>query len=45
MAGHASHFIDNIEHSTGALGHGLSVGLGMAIVAFLKKLTIEFMLF
>jgi transketolase len=31
MAGHASHFIENIEHSTGALGHGLSVGLGMAI--------------
>jgi len=31
MAGHASHFIENVEHSTGALGHGLSVGLGMAI--------------
>jgi len=31
MAGHVSHFIENIEHSTGALGHGLSVGLGMAI--------------
>lgn len=31
MAGHASHFIDHVEHSTGALGHGLSVGLGIAI--------------
>ena len=31
MAGHASHFVDNVEHSTGALGHGLSVGLGIAI--------------
>ena len=31
MAGHASHFINNVEHSTGALGHGLSVGLGVAI--------------
>lgn len=30
MAGHVSHFIENVEHSTGALGHGLSVGLGMA---------------
>jgi transketolase N-terminal domain/subunit/pyruvate/2-oxoglutarate/acetoin dehydrogenase E1 component len=31
LAGHTSHFIDNIEHSTGALGHGLSVGTGIAI--------------
>jgi transketolase len=31
MAGHASHFVENVEHSTGALGHGLSVGLGVAI--------------
>ena len=31
MAGHSSHFIENVEHSTGALGHGLSVGLGIAI--------------
>jgi len=31
MAGHASHFIKNVEHSTGALGHGMSVGLGIAI--------------
>ncbi len=31
MAGHASHFVDYVEHSTGALGHGLSVGLGLAL--------------
>lgn len=31
LAGHASHFIDTVEHSTGALGHGLPVGLGIAI--------------
>ena len=36
MAGHASHFIENVEHSTGALGHGLSVGLGVAIGALSK---------
>ena len=36
MAGHASHFIENVEHSTGALGHGLSVGLGIAIGAVSK---------
>ena len=39
MAGHASHFIENVEHSTGALGHGLSVGLGMAIGARSKNLS------
>lgn len=31
MCGHASHQVKYIEHSTGALGHGASVGLGMAI--------------
>ena len=31
LAGHASHFVKNVEHSTGALGHGLPVGLGVAI--------------
>ena len=31
MAGHASHSIQCVEHSTGALGHGLSVALGIAI--------------
>ena len=37
IAGHTSHFIDNVEHSTGALGHGLSAGLGMAIGSKKKK--------
>lgn len=37
FAGHASHFIDTVEHSTGALGHGLSVGLGVAIGSSSKK--------
>lgn len=31
LGGHASHFIPRIEHSTGALGHGLSVGTGCAM--------------
>ncbi|MDB0021073.1 transketolase [Candidatus Pseudothioglobus singularis] len=37
MAGHASHFIKTVEHSTGALGHGLSVGLGIAIGSLSKN--------
>ena len=36
MAGHASHFIDNVEHSTGALGHGLPVALGIALGSLSK---------
>jgi transketolase len=31
LSGHVSHFIPCVEHSTGALGHGLPVALGMAI--------------
>lgn len=31
LAGHASHFVPYVEHSTGALGHGLPVSLGMAL--------------
>ena len=31
IAGHVSHAVEGIEHSTGALGHGLSVALGCAI--------------
>ena len=31
IEGHASHFVRNVEHSTGALGHGLPVGLGIAL--------------
>lgn len=30
-SGHASHFLPYVEHSTGALGHGLSVAVGMGI--------------
>tara|TARA_B110000008_G_scaffold235214_1_gene239951 strand:- start:795 stop:1598 length:804 start_codon:yes stop_codon:yes gene_type:complete len=37
MAGHASHFIETVEHSTGALGHGLSVALGVAIGSLSKE--------
>ena len=37
MAGHASHSIQCVEHSTGALGHGLSVGLGIAIGSKSRK--------
>ncbi len=31
LAGHVSHAVTGVEHSTGALGHGLNVALGMAI--------------
>lgn len=31
LQGHVSHGVDCVEHSTGALGHGLSVGVGHAI--------------
>jgi transketolase len=31
LSGHVSHWVPNVEHSTGALGHGLPVGVGMAI--------------
>ena len=31
LAGHASHHAPHVEHSTGALGHGLPVALGAAI--------------
>lgn len=37
LAGHATHFVHGIEHSTGALGHGLPVGVGMAIGLHSKK--------
>lgn len=30
FAGHATHHVKYIEHSTGALGHGVSVAVGMA---------------
>jgi transketolase len=31
LGGHVSHFVPSIEHSTGALGHGLPVAVGMAL--------------
>ena len=31
LTGHVSHSAPGVEHSTGALGHGLSVALGMAL--------------
>jgi transketolase len=31
LSGHASHFVPYVEHSTGALGHGLSVAVGIGI--------------
>jgi len=31
LSGHSNHFHPMVEHSTGALGHGLSAGVGMAM--------------
>ena len=31
LQGHVSHFVNYVEHSTGALGHGVSVAVGHAI--------------
>ncbi len=31
LAGHVSHAVEKVEHSTGALGHGLSVAVGCAL--------------
>ena len=31
LTGHVSHFVPGIEVSTGSLGHGLSIGCGMAL--------------
>lgn len=36
LQGHVSHGVKYVEHSTGALGHGASVGVGHAL--FLKKI-------
>ena len=38
LQGHVSHGVRNVEHSTGALGHGLSVGVGHAIYLKSKNL-------
>jgi len=32
LAGHVNHYVNGIEFSTGSLGHGLSVGCGVALV-------------
>jgi transketolase len=37
LAGHVSHAVPNVEHSTGALGHGLPVATGAAIGLRSKK--------
>lgn len=31
LTGHVSHYVDGVEHSTGALGHGINVAVGCAI--------------
>ena len=33
LSGHVSHFVPGVEASTGSLGHGLSLGIGMAYAA------------
>jgi transketolase len=33
LMGHISHYVPGVEYSTGSLGHGLSVAVGMAIAA------------
>lgn len=33
LAGHPNHLIKHVEHSTGALGHGLPVGVGMCLAS------------
>lgn len=38
LGGHTSHHVPFVEHSTGALGHGLPVGVGMAIGLRSKKM-------
>lgn len=37
LGGHPSHTVPGIECDTGALGHGLSIGVGMAIAAKIEK--------
>ena len=36
MSGHISHHVPGVEFSTGSLGHGLPVAVGMALVAKLS---------
>lgn len=37
LSGHVSHYVPGVEFSTGSLGHGLSVGAGMAYAARKNK--------
>lgn len=37
LGGHPSHLVPGIECDTGALGHGLAIGVGMAIAAKIEK--------
>ena len=39
LSGHVSHYVPGVEFSTGSLGHGLSVGVGMAYALKKKKNT------
>jgi len=38
LIGHVSHRVPHIEHSTGALGHGLSVALGISVGLKTRKI-------
>ena len=37
LGGHPEHHLKGVEASTGSLGHGLPIGLGIALAAKLKK--------
>jgi transketolase len=37
LGGHPDHKIPGVEASTGSLGHGLSIGIGMALTARMEK--------
>jgi len=37
LGGHTSHFVNGIEASTGALGHGLAIGVGKAAALRIKN--------
>ena len=37
LGGHPEHFINGVEASTGSLGHGLPIGVGIALATKIKK--------
>lgn len=41
LAGHVNHEVVGVEHSTGALGHGLNVGVGCALGLKARNITTE----